>query len=336
MTGLFLYFGGSMITLNDYLYSGDTVLKILHKYSKDLRDDARSTNNPIDVVHSNFLVHMTEILEHNDFLTTQSQRMRELYKYMAKHYSFLSFTFKGRIKSLIRAEEKFNGRLVSFVNDYYAEHGDFPPVAEVRSQMTFRDLIAYRIVVSLPRCHVEPGEDKSAKEIAYLYELANMLPEFLEENEFSVELATERLSSHLSEEARPYYKDYIEHPSSVGYRSLHITLYDNVSRSHCELQLRTKEMDDYAEIGRANHSVYEKMQEAERRIKVDAPKGACIWYDEACERVEKLLSVELKDVEVDMFAAANNMLINDGCGLFRGRQITPFEHLSRFQKDFVD
>ena len=28
-----------MITLNDYLYSGDTVLKILHKYSADLRED---------------------------------------------------------------------------------------------------------------------------------------------------------------------------------------------------------------------------------------------------------------------------------------------------------
>nr|WP_297947988.1 hypothetical protein [uncultured Fibrobacter sp.] len=32
----------------------------------------------------------------------------------------------------------------------------------------------------------------------------------------------------------------------------------------------------------------------------------------------------------------NNQLINDGCGLFRGRQILPFEHLSRFQNDLVD
>ena len=56
-----------MITLNDYLYSGDTVLKILHKYSADLREDALRTNNPIDIHHSNFLIHMTELLEHNDF-----------------------------------------------------------------------------------------------------------------------------------------------------------------------------------------------------------------------------------------------------------------------------
>ena len=30
-----------MITLNDYLYSGDTVLKILQKYTEDLRKEAK-------------------------------------------------------------------------------------------------------------------------------------------------------------------------------------------------------------------------------------------------------------------------------------------------------
>lgn len=35
------------------------------------------------------------------------QEIREFYKYMAQEYSYLSFTFKGRIKSLIRAEGKF-------------------------------------------------------------------------------------------------------------------------------------------------------------------------------------------------------------------------------------
>lgn len=325
-----------MITLNDYLYSGDTVLKILHKYSADLREDAHKTNNAIDILHSNFLVHLTELLEHNDFLTAQSFRMRELYKYMAKNYFFLSFTFKGRIKSLIRAEEKFNGRLVNFVNDYYSQNNEFPAMADIRNHMIFRDLIAYRFVVSLPKCHLAPGEDKEAKEIAYLYELANVIPELMETIGFSVELSGEKLSGRLSPEARPYYKDYIEFPNEMGYRSLHMTLYDNQSRSYCELQLRTKGMDDHAEIGTANHSLYEKKQEQERTEKPNVPKGVCIWYDEALERVKRLRGLELKEIEVDMFSAVNNILMNDGCGLFRGRQITPFEHLSRFQKDYVD
>ena len=100
-----------MISLNDYLYDGDTVFKILKRYSADLKKTALENNNPIDMVHCNFLIQLEELLEHNDFLTAQSQRLREFYKYMAEKYPFLAFTFKGRIKSLIRAEEKFNGKI---------------------------------------------------------------------------------------------------------------------------------------------------------------------------------------------------------------------------------
>ena len=98
-----------MITLNDYLYSGDTILRILHNYIHDLRAEAKRTHNEVDMIHCNFLILIRELLEHNDFLTAQSQQIREFYKYMSREYPFLAFTFKGRIKSLIRAEEKFNG-----------------------------------------------------------------------------------------------------------------------------------------------------------------------------------------------------------------------------------
>ena len=95
-----------MITLNDYLYSGDTIFRILQKYTTDLRKDAKKHRNEIDMMHCNFLVQIRELLEHNDFLTAQSRKITEFYKYMAKEYPYLAFTFKGRIKSLIRAEQK--------------------------------------------------------------------------------------------------------------------------------------------------------------------------------------------------------------------------------------
>ena len=137
-----------MVILNDYLYSGDTVLRILHNYIKDLRKDAKKTGNEIDMIHCNFLLQIQELLEHNDFLTAQSQKMREFYKYMAKEYPFMAFTFKGRIKSLIRAEEKFNGYVVEFIYDYYEEHGKYPSIAELKKRLScFRDLIAYRIII---------------------------------------------------------------------------------------------------------------------------------------------------------------------------------------------
>ena len=63
------------------------------------------------------------------------------------------------------------------------------------------------------------------------------------------------------------------------------------------------------------------------------PEGECICFDEAYERGMKLHKLELSELDVNMFSAVNNSLINDGCGLYRGRQILPYEHLSRFQND---
>lgn len=252
----------SMITLNDYLYSGDTIFRILQKYIKDLKAEAKRTHNEIDLVHSNFLLQICEMLEHNDFLTAQSQKIREFYKYMAKEYPYLAFSFKGRIKSLIRAEEKFNGYIVEYIYEYYEKYGSYPSVLELKEKLNcFRDFIAYRIVISLPACHVKPGENREEEELKCLYQIANVLPGFLEERGFTAESAKGDLVSTsplLNDEVKPYYRDYISHQNTYGYQSLHITFYDNSSRSYMEVQIRTKTMDDIAEIGPANHRGYEK------------------------------------------------------------------------------
>lgn len=329
-----------MITLNDYLYSGDTVLKILQRYYADLKEDARQTKNGVDLIHCNFLLQQMELLEHNDFLTSQSQRIREFYKYMTGEYPYLAFTFKGRIKSLIRSEQKFNGNIVEHVYDYYREHGSCPSVAQLKQEMGYvRDLIAYRFVISMPKCHLRENEDREETELKYLYEIANALPGFLEEEGFNAEPAGMEgslSSDRIEESVRPYYRDYVEHPSPFGYRSLHATFYDSQSRSYFEVQLRTKQMDDYAEIGPAHHLGYEKRQEKERTRRDLIPVGECVYFDEAYERGILLQGLDLSKVDVNMFGAVNNQLVNDGCGLYRGRLILPYEHLSRFQNDIID
>ena len=329
-----------MVTLNDYLYNGDTVLKIIQMYAHDLKESSIKTGNAVDMVHSNFLVQMEELLVHNDFLTSQSQRIRELYKYMTKQYPRLAFTFKGRIKSLIRSEEKFNAYIVGTVYEHYRKYGTYPELSEIKNKINhFRDLIAYRIVISMPQCHMKGNETREETEMRYLYEIANMLPDFLERLGFSAEISAmdvEMVSDRINKSVRPYFKDFINNPSPYGYQSLHITLYDNESRSYVEVQLRTKDMDDYAEIGPANHLGYEKRQQKERARRDIIPQGECIYFDEAYERGMLLQQLELSKVDVNMFGAINNSLINDGCGLYRGRLILPFEHLSRFQNDVID
>ena len=154
-----------MITLNDYLYSGDTVIKILHRYSDDLMAEAKLSYNQVDMAHANFLRQIISLLEHNDFLTSQSTRIREFYKIMALEYPFLAFTFKGRIKSLIRTEEKYNGYIVNYIYDYYIKNGVFPTVPQIKDRLSqFRDLVAYRIVISIPRCHLKSEDDRRGAE----------------------------------------------------------------------------------------------------------------------------------------------------------------------------
>lgn len=326
-----------MISLNDYLYGGDTVVKILHCYSKDLKDSAIEKGNGVDLAHSNCLLQMIELLEHNDFLTAQSQKIREFYKYMADKYPFLAFTFKGRIKSLIRLEEKINGKIVGYIYDYRQKNRVFPSETDIKSQIgLIKDLIAYRIVISMPQCHLKDGDDRQMIELGYLYEIADALPDFLEERGFEPEISgIDSNSTMVNEPYRQYYRDYIEHPKSYGYKSLHISFFDNTSRSNIEVQIRTKEMDDNAEIGPANHLGYEKRQEKERARREEIPVGENTYFDDAYERGMKLQKLDLSKIDVNMFGAADNNLINDGCGLYRGRLILPYEHLSRFQNDLV-
>ena len=101
------------------------------------------------------------------------------------------------------------------------------------------------------------------------------------------------------------------------------------------MQLRTKEMDDIAEIGPANHLGYEKRQENERARRDAIPLGENVFFDDAYERGMRLQGLDLSKVDVNMFGAVDNSLVNDGCGLYRGRLILPYEHLSRFQNDLI-
>ena len=326
-----------MISLNDYLYNGDTVAKILHSYSNDLKESAVRNNNGVDLAHSNCLIQMTGLLEHNEFLTLQSQTIREFYKFMTEKYPYLAFTFKGRIKSLIRLEEKINGNIVEFIYEYYFRTGKFPSESEIKEQIRrIKDLIAYRIVISLPKCHLKEGEDREERELQYIYEIANALPGFLEERGFEPEMSgVDQQSERIDAKYRPYYRDYIVYPKSYDYRSLHIAFFDNTSRSNIEVQIRTKTMDDNAEIGPANHLGYEKRQENDRARREAVPFGVNPFFDDAFERGVRLQKLDLSKVDVNMFGAIDNAMVNDGCGLYRGRLILPYEHLSRFQNDLV-
>ena len=62
------------------------------------------------------------------------------------------------------------------------EHGSYPDLPELKNYLNcFRDLIAYRIVISLPKRHLKKGEICEDEENKHLYDVANKLLGFLEE-----------------------------------------------------------------------------------------------------------------------------------------------------------
>ena len=322
-----------MIKLNDYLYNGDTVIKILRNFVWDLNEYARQQNNEIDLHHAAYLEQMSKLLQHTEFLAYQSERMRVIYMELAERYPFLEFSFKGRIKSLIRSEEKFNGYIVGNIYGYYKKHGEYPEPAEIVARLSMlRDLIAYRLVISLPPdASMTEAEQKEA-ERKYLYEIANQLPSMMVKQGFVLQPAgmdMKEQSPLLQEHQRPYFRDYVANPKASGYQSLHVIFYDVRSTSFLEFQLRTKDMDDHAEIGPANHFNYELNQQIERSRRNEIPVGACVYFDDAYEREIALQKIDLTKLHVNMFYAVSNVRMNDGCGLYRGRLILPYEHLCR-------
>ena len=98
-----------MITLNDYLYSGDTVLRILKKYIADLRISAVQKHNEVDLVHCNFLIQIMKLLEHNDFPDFAIARVREF-------YIFITATKNIQCLKNIYLIFQLNGQLQRFVN----------------------------------------------------------------------------------------------------------------------------------------------------------------------------------------------------------------------------
>ena len=258
---------------------------------------------------------------------------------MAADYPFLAFTFRGRIKSLIRAEEKFNGYIVRYIYEYKQKNNTYPTAEQIVDAVSYyRDLIAYRIVICMPKCHLHSTDNKEEIELNYLYEIANRIPSFMEQNGFTSEKQRKfRVSSPLlNDDVKPYYRDYIHDTKKNGYRSLHISFFDNLSNSYVELQLRTKEMDDYSEIGDANHTLYEQRQIKQRSERSEVEQNECIYFDEAYQRGLSLQELDYSKVDVNMFTAFDAYRINDGCGLVQGRLILPYEHLSRFQNDVID
>lgn len=336
----------NIIDLTQFMKSGRTAPDIVVDYGKALRD---SYHNMVDVEHSNELKKYSMYLQSNEFLDYISHDMIVFTNQMAKDHPEVTLILKGRIKSLIRFEEKFNGYIIDFCNSYYKAHKVFPSEEVVSEYLQrYKDFVAYRIIVSIPQKNLEPGKDSKEEQLRILYEIANSMPKFFRLKGYDIEPASKMVNQKakasklmakipgLTQINKPFFKDYVKFPKKNGYQSLHITVTAAGRPGEVEIQLRTFDMDVFAELGEnTNHLQYEHQQEKIRQRMEEVPSGICQYYDEALERYDSIHNFDLTTAKIDFFKAikvkndeGDRILIDDHAGVKFGRDINPREYIS--------
>lgn len=330
-----------IVKIDDLFEQGLTAPDIVNIFMEKIRKGSR---NEIDMEHYRLLVKYNMYLKSNDFLNLVSSDLAKFRKSIVKNDKEITLTMRGRIKSIVRMEEKFNGYIVEFCDQYYSKNGCFPGTEEVLKYLErYRDLIAYRIILSVPEKNLK-GRNKQEEEIKALYRVANSLPGFFRKMGYTIEDAStivdgskkKKQKSLLLEENQKYFKDYVQRPKNNGYQSLHISMCDNRPVqdlpifSSIEVQLRTFQMDCAAEMNiNSKHEAYEEMQEKKRTSKL--PEGKCEYYDNAVVRYNNLHNYDFTHALIDHFKAIKlkdgTIVYNDHAGVRYGREIDPREYL---------
>ena len=92
------------------------------------------------------------------------------------------------------------------------------------------------------------------------------------------------------------FKDYIARPKRNGYQSIHTTVFDLDGRL-IEVQIRTSEMDQTAEIGVAAHWKYKENDKSKNKSSIDTQ---ILWLREIYELLKVKPSAS-NELSVDLF-----------------------------------
>ena len=336
----------NIIDITQYFQLGLSTPDIILQYEHDLRSNHQ---NMVDIEHANELKKYSMYLTSNEFLNYINADMEKFVNEIAWKYPRVTFILKGRIKSMVRFEEKFLGYVIDSCNTFYKNRKRVPTDEETANYLQrYKDIVAYRVVVSIPRKNLKPGEDKTEEEIKILYDIANSLPLFFRIQGYEIEKASKmvnqsskpdkkmlRFTSGLTDNNRSFFKDYIMYKKRNGYQSLHATIVATGHPGEVEIQLRTFDMDVLSETDEnVNHLQYEKEQEKNRTADSGIPAGLCDFYDEARGRYNRLHYYDFTQADINLFKAkkiksegVEKLVVVDHDGVLYARQIDPREFL---------
>lgn len=244
------------IQITPFLYNSSSLEELLSKYSKALRE----SNNLKNLLHANKLNEIKNILLDNNFLSMIRKHYDSLYTFTKKTYPNLKFYLAGRRKAVLGSEKKINLYLL-----------------QDRSLNDFRDELAFRFILfdnNIELCYslmktvidfnIEKGFIPCKATSVFQTEDFNM------EYFSNIHIPNK---SFLPLEYQQWVKDYIMHPKSTGYQSLHVAFEDPGSGRCFEIQIRTFEMHIHAEShSLAGHDAYKKQRYSDTDIEFDRLK----------------------------------------------------------------
>ena len=221
------------------LYESNSVKDFLNKYAYCL---SHSTD-PIDKLHATKIEEYINTVYNKTFLKLCRRLFNNIYDLIDKSHTNVNFCIDGRRKSICSFEKKIRQCIATC------------------TPIDIKDLLAFRITIF--------GKDPKLA-INNCYCIANTIIEFLIGKGFilcqcepvsntssnnKLTTITIPTQSLLKPAYENYIKDYILHPKTNGYQSLHLRFRD--TKGHfIELQIRTFAMHLHAENGEANHEVY--------------------------------------------------------------------------------
>lgn len=223
------------------IYSGNDLPEVLDIFISLLLEQK---DEMCQTISSEFIRYKNVVLNRRFFRTLRSQ-IDDLYNLLMRFLpKKMTFTIECRRKGFESTVKK--------VLLYYLEG----------SSIDLYDLLAFRVV--------DDSLDSEEVLIKHCYSIKTIcIDYFIKKKLCTLCTPSKQVGSD------PLAKDYIEEPKSNGYQSIHLAFKAKAPRNETfEVQIRTLQMHEDAEVGKASHTEYkdEKYQAVEKYIWFDPKK----------------------------------------------------------------
>lgn len=232
-----------------------TLAEFLRRYQKELYEK----NDFNSIMHAKRLKQYQNEIFDEEYISELQMYFIDTYYRLKKEYPKLQIKLKGRIKSV----QSFDPKVVAKINEnvFSAEeihdtvafrfiiNGNYPRNQLINLCYDIMNTLIQQTTLDLDHSSYTPGKADSLSNI--------MTEEEIEQLRVEPEIYIPS-KSRIKPEFQNLVKDYILHPKTNLYQSLHTYFTRQPGGQDFEIQVRTHDMDVASESGNANWNNYKK------------------------------------------------------------------------------